>query len=227
MNKVTFTDPFNSYLLKQAEFKKFIKEIQKSLNTKEYLKNGFTIDEFVKKQWNISKTQAYRYLLCAKIIDQLEEFEIQPNYERLCRSLNKYAKTTQQLKLLWRMVLKKINGKVDLITSTLVSKTWNELYKDKKYSNICHYEDSIMAIIENSVKEHSKNLKQKQLRPFNNNMSYTVIAQNQNKINNYLVFPENSLQRIIIPSSDCIYNGNAKNNVYGSENQNVLIEIIY
>ena len=35
------------------------------------------------------------------------------------------------MKLLWEMILKKTNKNVDLITSSLVTKTWNELCKDK------------------------------------------------------------------------------------------------
>jgi len=79
MENISFLEnPLNVYLLKQKEFKRYVKEIQQSINSKEYTKKNCTIDEFVKSKWNISKTQAYRYLLCAKIIDQLEEFEIQP-----------------------------------------------------------------------------------------------------------------------------------------------------
>ncbi|OUM57338.1 hypothetical protein PIROE2DRAFT_17716, partial [Piromyces sp. E2] len=177
-------------------------------------------------------TQAYRYLLCAKIIDQLEEFEIQPNYERLCRSLNKYAKTTQQLKLLWGMILKKINNNVDLITSSLVSKTWNELCKDKTYSHICHFEESIITKVENSIKEHSKKLKQNQLKPKSNNnnshpKAYSYITQKQNVINNtYLISPENSTQTneclsncMVIPSNKCINNNNIEITTYKIKNQ--------
>ncbi|OUM57336.1 hypothetical protein PIROE2DRAFT_17714 [Piromyces sp. E2] len=206
MEDIAFLEnPLNVYLLKQTEFKKYIKEIQQSLNSKEYLKQGRTIDEFVKSKWNISKTQAYRYVLCAKIVNQLEEFKIQPNYERLCRSLNKYAKTAQQVKLLWGMVLKRINEDVELITSALVTKTWNELCKDKKYSHVCHYEESIMNKIENSFKEHSKKLKQNQLyNNNNNNKTYSYIPQNQ--INNcYLVSPTVSSQIHEIPSQNFEY----------------------
>ncbi|ORX41834.1 hypothetical protein BCR36DRAFT_374963 [Piromyces finnis] len=223
----TLENPLNNYLLKQEEFKKFVKDIQQSLNSKEYLKQGYTIDEFVKSKWNISKTQAYRYLLSAKIIDQLKEFKIQPNYERLCRSLNKYAKTPQQIKLLWRMVLLKINDNVDLITSTLVSRTWNELCKDKKYSHICYYEESIMNKIELTFQEHSKKMIHNQLKTSNNNnYKYSYAIPSQNFVNHDYISssnisyqtPEISSQFVIIPSNDYVYDDeNLKMNQYGIE----------
>ncbi|ORX41833.1 hypothetical protein BCR36DRAFT_416490 [Piromyces finnis] len=217
MADISFLEnPLNVYLLKQEEFKRYIKDIQQSLNSKEYIKQSQTIDEFIKSKWNISKTQAYRYLLCAKIIDQLEEFKIQPNYERLCRSLNKYAKTPQQMKLLWGMVLKKINDNVDLITSTLVARTWNELCKDKKYSYVCHYEESIMNKIEMTIQEHSKKMKKNQLKPSTIKKIGSFDDHNQNLVNNsYLFSPKDSLytpempsQLLVIPSNDDTFNGN-------------------
>ena len=58
--------PLNVYLLKQNEFKRYIKEIQQSLNSKEYMKQGYTIEKFIKSKWNISKYVLYillKYIL--------------------------------------------------------------------------------------------------------------------------------------------------------------------
>ena len=128
------------------------------------------------------------------------------------------------MKLLWGMILYKINKKVDLITSSLVTKTWNELCKDKKYSSICNFEDSILTKIENTIKQHSKKSKQNQLKSYinNNTKSYNSIPNNS-----YLISPEISSQTsecssqcIIIPSNDCIYNENVEINQLTIENQN-------
>jgi len=73
-----FENPLNIYLSKQRKFKNLVKNVQKSLKSKEYKQQGYSFDEFIKKKWNISKAQAYRYLISAKVIDQLEEFDIQP-----------------------------------------------------------------------------------------------------------------------------------------------------
>ncbi|OUM57337.1 hypothetical protein PIROE2DRAFT_17715 [Piromyces sp. E2] len=229
MEDIAFLEnPLNVYLLKQVEFKKYVDEIQQSLNSKEYLKQGCSIEEFVKTKWNISKTQAYRYVLCAKIIDQLKEFEIQPNYERLCRTLNKYAKTVQQMKLLWGMILKKTNKNVELITSSLVTKTWNELCKNNNFSNVCYTEKSFMNKVENTMKEHSKKVKQNQLKSNNiyniNTKTYSQTTQNQNNINKtYLISPDNSSDSIIIPlhnyAINNINNSNIKFNQYIIDDQ--------
>jgi len=73
-----FENPLIIYLSKQKKFKNLVKSVQTSLKSKEYKQQGYSFDEYIKKKWNISKAQAYRYLISAKVIDQLEEFEIQP-----------------------------------------------------------------------------------------------------------------------------------------------------
>ncbi|KAG4084545.1 hypothetical protein H8356DRAFT_1063357 [Neocallimastix lanati (nom. inval.)] len=139
------------YILKQRRFKYLVKEIRRSIETCEYKKYGCSLNEFTKKNWNISQAQAYRYIIAAKVMDQLEEFEIQPNYVNLCKSLNNYAKTPKQLKLLWKTLLKKAGGKPYYINSSHVSKTWKEIFQNKKYSHICHYEEDVIKKIENRL----------------------------------------------------------------------------
>jgi len=119
------------------------------------------------------------------------------------------------------MILKKINKNVELITSSLVTKTWDELCRDKNYSNICNFEKSIMTKIENTFKEHSKKAKQNQLKSsYNNVKSYPLMMQNQNDINkNYLVSPKISSQCMIIPTNECVYDENVNINQYKIEDQ--------
>ncbi|KAG4089942.1 hypothetical protein H8356DRAFT_1314192 [Neocallimastix lanati (nom. inval.)] len=149
----------HDYVLKQKRFKYIVKQIQKSIISCEYKNKGYSLNEYVKKKWNISQAQAYRYLISAKVMDVLDEFEIQPNYVNLCKILYNHAKTSEQLKLLWKTLLKKANGKPYYINSSHVSKTWKELYNDKKYSDICHYEDNIIKKIENSLSNNLINSK--------------------------------------------------------------------
>ncbi|OUM64373.1 hypothetical protein PIROE2DRAFT_8845 [Piromyces sp. E2] len=145
----------SAYFAKQEKFRKLAMEIKKSLDAKEYI-----------------KIEAYRYLLSAKVLDQLNEFTIQPNYECLCRSLAKYAKTTQQMKLLWSTILLKVNGQLNMITTTYVSKVWKELCTDSKYSHICHFEDDIMNKVDIYFKNHSKQLRKRQINQYSYN--YTI-----------------------------------------------------
>ncbi|KAL6591729.1 hypothetical protein U3516DRAFT_570081 [Neocallimastix sp. 'constans'] len=153
----------NAYLQKQNTFVALVKEVQFSLISKEYKKQGYSLNEFIKMKWNISQAQAYRYLICAKVLDQLKEFEIKPSYERLCRSLYNNAKTSSQMKLLWSTVLIKAGGRPDFINSTHISKIWKELSQNKRYDDICHFEDNIMNKIEKSSNKVSKEKKHKQL----------------------------------------------------------------
>ncbi|KAG4096026.1 hypothetical protein H8356DRAFT_1345318 [Neocallimastix lanati (nom. inval.)] len=111
--------------------------------------------------------EAYRYVISAKIIDQLEEFNIQPYYERICRALYNCAKTPSQLKLLWGSVLQSAENKPDNINSSHVIKMWKKLCRDKKYSKICHYEDEIINKVEVSLNKRSKEIRHSQLNKNN------------------------------------------------------------
>jgi len=154
----------STYAEKQKAFVSLIKDVQTSLVSKEYKKQGYSLNEYTKMRWNISQAQAYRYLICGKVLDQLEEFEIKPSYERLCKSLYNTAKTRDQMKLLWSFVVKRAGSRPDFINSTHISKVWKELCKNKKYSHICHFEETIMAKVEKSLNKHSTEKKQKQLK---------------------------------------------------------------
>jgi len=68
------------------------------------------------------------------------------------------------MKLLWSTILKKTDNKPEYINSNYISKVWNELCKNEKYSHICHFEDDIMTKVEKSLNHHSSNKKHKQLK---------------------------------------------------------------
>ena len=51
----------SDYFNKQIKFRKLIKEIQKELKSKDYIKQGYTYDEFIKEKWNISKYVFFFY----------------------------------------------------------------------------------------------------------------------------------------------------------------------
>jgi len=153
----------NSYFEKQERFKALVREIQHFLQSKDGKPENCSVEEYIRNKWNISKTQAYRYVISAKVIDQLEEFEIQPCYERICRALYNCAKTPNQMKLLWGSVLQTAGSNPDCINSSHITKMWKKLCADNKYSKICHFEDEIMNKIEVSLNKHSKEIKHKQL----------------------------------------------------------------
>jgi len=52
----------NSYLEKQKNFKILVKDIQYSLQNKEYQRNNLSIDDYIKNRWNISKYVHYHKL---------------------------------------------------------------------------------------------------------------------------------------------------------------------
>ncbi|KAG4098852.1 hypothetical protein H8356DRAFT_1424409 [Neocallimastix lanati (nom. inval.)] len=194
---------YSTYIEKQKKFKSLVKSVQYHLESKEYKKEGYSFDEYVKMKWNISKAQAYRYLISAKVLDQLEDFEIQPSYERLCRSLNSLAKTTPQIKLLWKTILEKFGNTPDNISSIFVTKVWKELCNDKKYSNICHYEENIINKVEQTLNKYSKNMKLKQLNtklvPTKNKSNLNNYNINRVKDNNnYSIKPESSFENNIL-----------------------------
>ncbi|ORY85273.1 hypothetical protein LY90DRAFT_198565 [Neocallimastix californiae] len=137
------------YLKKQKSFISLVNNIQNGLNSKEYRKHGYTFGAYVKKNWNISKAQAYRYIISAKILDQLKEFEILPNYERLCRTISTITKTPDQVRLLWKNVLRKVENRLNEISSSFIIKVWKELCQNEKYNHICHVENEAMKKLMN------------------------------------------------------------------------------
>jgi len=202
MQSNVIENSLKAYLEKQKAFKTLVKDVQKSLQAKEYKELNQSFEGFIKSKWNISKAQAYRFLISAKVIDQLEEFEIQPCYERICRSLYNCAKTPKQMKLLWGSTLNAAGNRPDTINSSHVKKMWKELCNDKKYAKICHYEDEIMSKVEKSLNEYSMKMKQKQLyNRMNGNipqyypspiMTIPVIPSNYGNLNNQI--PNNQIQ---------------------------------
>ncbi|KAG4085907.1 hypothetical protein H8356DRAFT_1061100 [Neocallimastix lanati (nom. inval.)] len=175
---------FNIYMEKQRKFITLVKEVQNIFNSKEYQKQGYSFKQFTRMKWDISQAQAYRYIMCAKVIDQLDEFEIKPSYESLCKSLNDNAKSPIQMKLLWSKILQKTNNRPDCINSTHIQQYWKELCMDKRYSNICHYIDEydIKDKIEKSLNKLStikkcKQLNQrKEIKPLKQKINKTKIA---------------------------------------------------
>eukprot|EP00833_Pecoramyces_ruminatium_P005903 jgi/Orpsp1_1/1179935/evm.model.c7180000071437.1 len=140
----------SNYLEKQRKFISLVKDVQDNLTSKKYLKQ-----------------EAYRYLLCAKVIDQLEEFEIKPSYETLCKALYNVVKNPIQMKLLWATILKETGNRPYCINSTHVNYFWKELCMNKKYSNICQSDDDIMFRIEKSLCKFSNEKKHRQLKELN------------------------------------------------------------
>jgi len=51
----TMTSQYSDYFEKQNKFKTLALEIQKSLDSKEYISLGQNFNDFVKEKWNISK----------------------------------------------------------------------------------------------------------------------------------------------------------------------------
>ncbi|KAL6631665.1 hypothetical protein U3516DRAFT_737226 [Neocallimastix sp. 'constans'] len=77
-------------------------------------KNFLRIIEIIKKEnYNISNininiTEAYRYLISAKVLNKLNEFKILPNkYHKQYQVL---TKTEEQIKLLWKTFLRKVRN---------------------------------------------------------------------------------------------------------------------
>ncbi|ORY58283.1 hypothetical protein LY90DRAFT_506274 [Neocallimastix californiae] len=131
--------------------------------------------------------KAYRYLISAKVIDQLEEFEIQPCYERLCRTMYNYAKTPEQMKLLWKTMLSKFGDRPDCINTYHISKVWKELITNEKYNKICHYEDDIMKYVENSLIKYSNPMRYQptnNTKNINNNINNSIHNNENNKMMN-------------------------------------------
>ena len=144
-------------------------------------------------------------------------------YERLCRSLSTYAKTPEQMRLLWGAILNRTHNKPESINSFYVGKVWKELCMDSRYKHICHYEEEIMSKIEESFQKYTKTKKLKQMKenlkkcnqpvPYNINTNvYTSPA-----ISDANVYTSPALSETTVYTSPNINNQNInKTNVYTS-----------
>ncbi|KAL6631914.1 hypothetical protein U3516DRAFT_775570 [Neocallimastix sp. 'constans'] len=75
--------------------------------------------------------KTYRYLISAKVLDQLEEFEILPCCENLCRFLYNCTETPEQIKLLWRTVINNMGSNPESINVSYVRQIWNEFFQKR------------------------------------------------------------------------------------------------
>jgi len=140
-------------------------------------------------------------------------------YERLCRSLHSYAKTTQQIKLLWSTIINKVGTSPDNISSLLVSKTWKELCNDSRYSHICHYEEILIDNIEKTLNRYSNSMKYKQINlKHANNINTSYNYNNNFNINNNMTSINNNKSFNQIQDKNGIYDSNSNNNNNNNNN---------
>ncbi|KAL6605443.1 hypothetical protein LY90DRAFT_630957 [Neocallimastix californiae] len=194
------------YLRKQKKFVTLVNSIQKAISSKDYRKQGYTFNSYVKKNWNISKAQAYRYLISAKVLDQLKEFKILPNYERLCKIISSLTKTHEQVTLLWKTVLRKVENRLDEIDTSFITKVWKELCENEKYNYICHIKNNIGNNNEDSKNRDSEISENKIFTEnesnsniISNNLSYSIISSPENS-ENCILINNNSSQNSYYPS---------------------------
>jgi len=60
------------------------------------------------------------------------------------------------VKLLWKNVLKKVENRLDEISSSFINKVWKELCQNEKYTHICHVENDVMKKTDNIINSFSK-----------------------------------------------------------------------
>ncbi|KAI9349444.1 hypothetical protein DFJ73DRAFT_833576 [Zopfochytrium polystomum] len=110
---------------KQRGFRNTVMAVEVICRHKLYRERGIkSLESYFKEVWKISRAQVYRFLDCAAVIKQLEDFVIIPSRERLCRSLKRFAKTRPDLRMLWCRVLESVNGFEREITSSTVAAAW-------------------------------------------------------------------------------------------------------
>ncbi|OUM64381.1 hypothetical protein PIROE2DRAFT_8853, partial [Piromyces sp. E2] len=154
-------------------------------------------------------------------------------YECLCRTLAKYAKTTSQMKLLWSSILKKVENKLEFITTPLVIKVWKEISSNKQYSHICHFEDDIMSKFEKfSTNKQLKRIQMNNTNNYNNNSnSDSTYVYQYNSISNSYSYSNTSTSSINTTSNSAsnivvVYpntNYNISNNYYSPVNNSYFV----
>ncbi|KAJ3013254.1 hypothetical protein HKX48_005857 [Thoreauomyces humboldtii] len=112
---------------KQKRFKRTVLAVHRIVTHKLYRTKARSLEAYFRDAWKISRAQVYRFLDCAVILKQLDDFTEQPCRERLCRSLKRVAKNHADLNKLWESVLLKVNDDHEAVTSTIINAVWAEL----------------------------------------------------------------------------------------------------
>ncbi|KAG4106982.1 hypothetical protein H8356DRAFT_1301818 [Neocallimastix lanati (nom. inval.)] len=141
-------------LKKQEKFRRTVLATKVIVSQKLYKAYSNSLEKYFNDKWKLSRAQVYRFLDCAKIIEKLSDFELQPCNERVCRSLNKLTKNTKYMRILWREVLKSINNDIQLVNSVLVEK----IYKDLISRNIIPSDTSLLKVDDSEEQNESTNV---------------------------------------------------------------------
>ncbi|KAJ3133817.1 hypothetical protein HK101_004413, partial [Irineochytrium annulatum] len=90
------------------------------------------LETYFRDVFQISRAQVYRFLDCSSVIKQLDNFEILPSRERVCRSLKRLAKNQSDMRKLWEAILSFVQNRFDTITSKLIESRWRVLLDAKE-----------------------------------------------------------------------------------------------
>eukprot|EP00158_Paraphelidium_tribonemae_P007658 Partr_v1_DN28317_c1_g1_i1_m79306 len=110
-----------------SRFRETVLAVYDIIEQKLYKETNMNIETYFKTHWNISRAQAYRLYNCGSIVRDLSEYEIQPSRERYCRILKKVTGNKEDLKRLWGEVLRRVENKESLISSSLITSVWNSM----------------------------------------------------------------------------------------------------
>ncbi|KAI9139327.1 hypothetical protein BKA69DRAFT_674984 [Paraphysoderma sedebokerense] len=92
-----------------------------------YKAKSSTLEEYFKAIWNISRSQVYRFLTCAKVLNCLKRFSIMPMTEPICRAMYQLTTDPSELELLWSKVLQCYQ--CDTIYSTLTPSSISDVWQ--------------------------------------------------------------------------------------------------
>lgn len=119
---------------KQNRFRRTVLAVYNIVSQKLYKRKASSVEVYFREAWRISRAQVYRFLDCAEVLKQLEDFPEQPCKERLCRSLKRLAHNRENIRILWVSVLKRVTNSNQTVTSTVISSVWEELLKNRLVS---------------------------------------------------------------------------------------------
>ncbi|KAL6612566.1 hypothetical protein U3516DRAFT_664330 [Neocallimastix sp. 'constans'] len=170
------------YYKRQQHFYQIVMTTREIVSKKLYKATHSSLAAYFKEKWKMSRSNVYRLLDAASVLEYLEDFELKPTHERICRTLKHPSKTREQIRDLWSEVLKQADKDLSLINSVFIFRVWNEMMErnSEKYNENGSNGESKQNSNNNDHSYQNSNSNTNTNTNSNSNSYY-----NQNNQNNY------------------------------------------
>ncbi|KAJ3045866.1 hypothetical protein HDV00_006130 [Rhizophlyctis rosea] len=114
----------------QEVFYRTMVAVRSIVRNKLYKRRTSSLETYFRKRWRVSRAQVYRFMDCARVLQELDGFPQLPCRERFCRALKSLARNPDEIRQLWEAVLEQVNAESGDLTSSLIQRVHERLVAD-------------------------------------------------------------------------------------------------